>query len=156
MAHRLLEAAEILAEKGMRSRTFRWRAVSTAYYAVFHALAKKTADYVTRSAQRSTEEYQRVYRSLDHGTLKTVFSQRQMKESRRLSSIGATVVQLQAERHNADYLPPVANVFSRDDVQRLLDMARQTVAEIEAIRPAQNDCRLLTTYLLFKNKRGGT
>jgi hypothetical protein len=43
MVSRLLDAAELLLAHGGRSGAFRRRAVSTAYYAVFHSLAKSSA-----------------------------------------------------------------------------------------------------------------
>ena len=153
MSSRLLDAADLLLREGRSSTAFRRRAVSTAYYALFHALAKVCADYVTRSTKRSDVDYQRVYRSLDHGPLKTAFSQQQLKENKKLSRIGTIVVMLQAERHRADYLPPVAGVFTRDRASELVDLARQAVNEVEAIRPNQKDCRILATNLLFRERK---
>jgi hypothetical protein len=127
--------------------------VSTAYYAVFHALAKLCADYVTRSARRSTEEYSRVYRSLDHGTLKNAFGQSPLKDSKKLSTLGAIVVRLQAERHRADYLPPVAGIFSLNAAQELVDLAREAVRELEQLGPQDSDCKILVTCLLFRERR---
>jgi uncharacterized protein (UPF0332 family) len=150
MASRLIDAADTLLTEGRRSTAYRRRAVSTAYYAVFHALAKLCADYVTRSSSRSSEEYLRVYRSLDHGPLKHAFGQILLKDNKRLSRIGSVVVRLQAERHRADYLPPILGVFSRDAAQELVDQAREAVAVLEAIKPQHKDCRMLVTCLLFR------
>ena len=149
MASRLLDAADTLLQQDPRSMAFRRRAVSTAYYAVFHALAKLSADYLTRSAKRNSEEYSRVYRSLNHGPLKAAFGQAPLKDNSRLSRIGGIVVRLQAERHKADYLPPTAGVFTRDAAQELIDQAREAVAELERLRPQNKDCRTLATCLLF-------
>jgi uncharacterized protein (UPF0332 family) len=44
MVERLLALAEELADKSGKSLTLKRRAVSTAYYAVFHTLAKLCAD----------------------------------------------------------------------------------------------------------------
>jgi hypothetical protein len=47
------------------------RAVSTAYYAVFHALARQCADrFVGTGHNRSRPAWQQVYRALDHGFAK--------------------------------------------------------------------------------------
>jgi uncharacterized protein (UPF0332 family) len=152
MASRLLDAADTLLQGEPRSMAFRRRAVSTAYYAVFHALAKLSADYLTRSAKRNSEEYSRVYRSLSHGPLKVAFGQAPLRDNKRLSGIGAIVVRLQAERHRADYLPPIAGVFTRDAAQELVDQAREAVAELEGLKPQQKDCRTLATCLLFSTR----
>ena len=148
MASRFLDAAEALLREGRRSAAYRRRAVSTAYYAVFHALAGLCADYVTRSAGRSSEEYLRVYRSLDHGQLRSALGQSPLKDNGRLGRIGAIVVRLQVERHRADYLPPARGLFPSDLAQELIDLAREAIAELETIRP--KDRRTLATCLLFK------
>ncbi len=61
MIERLLALAEELAKTAGNSLTLKRRAVSTAYYAVFHALAKLCADELLgdRSDTR-TEEYVRI------------------------------------------------------------------------------------------------
>jgi uncharacterized protein (UPF0332 family) len=150
MASRLIDAADVLLNEGRRSTAFRRRAVSTAYYAVFHALAKLCADYVTQSAQRSTDVYSRAYRALDHGPLRHAFAQPPLTSDKTLSRIGAIIVRLQAERHRADYLPPVAGVFSADDAQEVVDLGRRTVDEIESLD--SDDRRTLAIALLFKTR----
>lgn len=153
MASRLLDAADILLQHGLRSSTFRRRAVSTAYYAVFHAIDKLCADYVTRSAERKSDEYLRAYRALDHAPLKNAFNQAPLKDIPKLAKIGSTVVMLQTERHKADYMPPVAGLFSQDRAAELVRVAREAVFEIEAIKPSQDDCRTLATSLLFRERK---
>lgn len=152
-AGRLLEAAELLLKNGTRSAVFRRRAVSTAYYAVFHAVDKLCADYVSRSAKRSSDEYLRVYRALDHAPLKNAFSQSPLKDNPILREIGAVVILLQNERHRADYLPPVAGVFTHDRATELVGMAREAVRQIETLKPANKECRILALNLLFKERK---
>jgi uncharacterized protein (UPF0332 family) len=152
LAGRLLEAAELLLKNGSRSTAFRRRAVSTAYYAVFHAIDKLCADYVSRSAMRSSDEYLRVYRALDHAPLKNAFGKSPLKDNAVLREIGSMVVILQNERHRADYLPPVAGVFTYDRATELVAMAREVVQQIETIKPVNKECRLLALSLLFKER----
>ena len=74
MVERLVALAEELAEKSGKSLTLKRRAVSTAYYAMFHTLAELCADELLGAGSDTrSEEYIRVYRSLEHGTLKTAF-----------------------------------------------------------------------------------
>jgi uncharacterized protein (UPF0332 family) len=153
MSSLLLDAAETLLREGKRSNAFRRRAVSTAYYAVFHALAKLCADYLTRSAVRSTDEYSRVYRSLEHGALRNAFAQSPLKEHKSLSRIGELAIKLQVERHRADYLPPLSGSFSSREVQELIDEAREAVLEIENLKPRNRELRTLATYLLFRERK---
>jgi hypothetical protein len=152
LAGRLLEAAELLLEHGKRSTAIRRRAVSTAYYAVFHSIVKVCADYVSRSATRSSEEYRRAYRALDHRQLKDAFRRSPLKDHQTFGKIGVAVVKLQEERHDADYLPPVAGNFTYDRAAELVGLARDVVREIEKLKPANEDCRMLVISLLFKDR----
>src|ERR1700730_5524120 len=132
MVARLLDLADQLVREGTRSSALRRRAVSTAYYAVFHALAKSCASILLPSTDRNSEMYERVYRALDHGPLKAAFMIKggPLKHRENLQKIGNRVVRLQSERHRADYLPPKKGMF-RDDAHYLVDQARRAVLEIE-------------------------
>ena len=46
------------------------RAISAAYYALFHAILAAAADLVIGTTRRSTVLYELVYRSIDHRALK--------------------------------------------------------------------------------------
>lgn len=153
MAEKLLDAADSLLAAGTRSSAYRRRAVSTAYYAVFHALARACADYLTRSAARSLPEYERVYRALEHGPLKQAFIEAPLKDNRRLNEIGQSVVKLQAERFRADYMPPVQGIFDKAQAEELVAIARQTVTRIEELSARDEDARILATALHFSSKR---
>ncbi|MCE7030254.1 hypothetical protein [Jiella avicenniae] len=148
----MIEVADLLTDSATRNNAARRRAISTAYYAVFHALAKLCADYITRSASRSSPEYQRVYRALEHGPLKTVFSRVPLKDRDRLARIGETLVILQTERHRADYMPSMRGLFSLAKTRELVDLAREAVHEIETIEPGHEDRRTLAICLLFKER----
>lgn len=150
MVARLHDAADTLIEEGPRSSAFRRRAVSTAYYAVFHALAKLCADRLL-PVGRDTKEYERVYRALEHGPLKATFERERnelFKDRPDLLDIGDLVVSLQGERHRADYLPPIQNVFSLDRAKELVDQARQAVRGIESL--SKDERETLAVCLLFR------
>jgi uncharacterized protein (UPF0332 family) len=148
MVSLLLEAADKLVEERPRSSAFKRRAVSTAYYAVFHALAKVCAESLLPSTDRHEDEYARVYRALDHGSLKSAFAKEPLRDHSIFRKIGDLVVPLQSERHRADYLPPIKNVFSRREAKKLIDQARLAVSEIEGLN--SRDSRILATCLLFR------
>jgi hypothetical protein len=152
MVARLLDLADQLVQEGVRSSALRRRAVSTAYYAVFHALAKSCAGTLLRSVDRNSEIYERVYRALDHGPLKTAFATKgsPLRDRATLRRIGDLVVRLQSERHKADYLPPGKGIFSRDDARKLVEQARTAVREIEHLD--DQDRFALATWLLFRNR----
>jgi uncharacterized protein (UPF0332 family) len=151
MVSLLLEAADTLLKERPRSSAFKRRAVSTAYYAVFHALAKLCAENLLHSVARNTDEYSRVYRALEHGSLKTAFGKEPLRDHAELRKIGDLVVPLQSERYRADYLPPIKNVFSQQETRKLLEQARQAVSQIEALN--SQDRRTLATCLLFRARQ---
>ena len=150
LASRLLDAAEALVAAGPRSSAFRRRAVSTAYYAVFHALAKACADRFL-PIDRNAREYERVYRALDHGPLKSAAERERndlLKGRQQILDLLDLVVLLQGERERADYLPPVKNVFSYDRATELIGQARLAVETIEALSDMDRDA--LAVCLIFK------
>lgn len=84
------------------------RSVSTSYYAVFHALAKECADLVVggRGSERAERAWAQVYRSLNHRSTR--------EQCRRVPDMGfpdeivsfaSSFVELQEQRHSADYDP---------------------------------------------------
>ena len=48
------------------------RAISNAYYAVFHAVVTQAADELVGKTNRTTPRYALVYRSIDHSSLRKV------------------------------------------------------------------------------------
>jgi hypothetical protein len=152
LAGRLLDIADQFISNGANSSALKRRAVSTAYYAVFHALAKSCAATLLPHVDRNSDSYQRVYRALDHGPLKAAFAAGAgpLRDRDPLKRIGDAVTQLQSERHRADYMPPGKNFFSPNQAETLVQRARKTVMEIEAL--SSRDRVALATCLLFKSR----
>jgi uncharacterized protein (UPF0332 family) len=152
MVERLLDLADQLVQHGSTSAAFRRRAVSTSYYAVFHALAKLCASILLPSVDRKSEAYERVYRALDHGPIRTAFTTKgsALKGRETLQKIGELIVQLQSERHRADYSPPNNSIFSAEVAKNLVEQARRAVKEIENL--SDDDRVALATALLFKSR----
>jgi hypothetical protein len=104
------------------------RAVSAAYYAVFHELCHVCANtLVGTGAASATEAWSLAYRSVNHGVAK--------RRCRALPNqafppgirnFAKTFVTLQEERHRADYDPTAR--FSRSSALRLVGNARRAVA----------------------------
>ena len=135
------------------------RAISSAYYAVFHALARVAtqefigeAEFVgeTRDTSRpDIDAYTHVYRQLDHGTLKKIFDAKPLADNQTLRKIGTDAVALQSERLRADYLPS-ADLYSNAKFDELIAIASRTVQSIQALSPTER--RMLSVYLLFKKR----
>jgi hypothetical protein len=95
------------------------RAISSAYYAVFHALLTEAADDLIGRRQRDAPRYALVYRSIDHRRLKSLCEDIQKPAlpdkysnylpaggfSSDLRKLAFAIVDLQEKRHLADYDP---------------------------------------------------
>jgi hypothetical protein len=71
----LLRQADALAGGAGASQADLRRAISTAYYAVFHFSLTAAADMVCGVGDRSAAGYSLVYRSVDHKTLRSLCAQ---------------------------------------------------------------------------------
>ena len=121
----LVEQARILAgagRKGQRGpprQVDLRRAVSSAYYAVFHALLTAAGDCFVGALHRGTPRYALVYRAINHGAARALcLEASRMRPSDKfrpfmpaaefshdLRSFALHFVRLQEERHGADYDP---------------------------------------------------
>ena len=128
------------------------RAVSAAYYALFHALAHCGADMLagSSSVRRSQTGWQRIYRSLEHGqTRRRLNNQSGMRGfSRAIQDFGQFFVDLQVQRHRADYDPAAS--FDRTTVLQLVAEAEQHIIGLENAAPA--DRRDFAIYVLFRDR----
>ncbi|HEY8162720.1 MAG: hypothetical protein ACR650_04110 [Methylocystis sp.] len=149
MIQRHLEYADQWVRNG-HGLTIKRRAVSTAYYAVFHALARLCADELLGSERetRNSKDYERIYRALEHKTLRSVF-QNAPKDNRALRQIGDRVVLLQSKRHDADYLP-ARHVFSKAESLDLIASARSAVTLIGKLSAEER--RALAVRLIIRDR----
>ena len=95
------------------------RAVSSAYYAIFHAILTGAADSLVGSSNRHTTRYELVYRSVNHKSLREIcdeivkpnlkpkYGKYEPKGGFGPHMIGLAIVirELQEKRHLADYDP---------------------------------------------------
>ena len=83
------------------------RAVSTAYYAMFHALARRCADLIVGAtpARRDQHAWRQTYRALEHGHTKNQCSNRRLMSGlpSPIREFGEWFVEMQRHRHFADY-----------------------------------------------------
>lgn len=129
------------------------RAVSVAYYALFHLLSAEASKVLVRGMRDSDDLQSRTARTLDHGTMARacrVFASGAMPTGlQSLQPINAdlrlcagTFVRMQEQRHQADYNKQIN--FARKE--RLL-LIEQVEAAFEAYNRVQNSDA--TTYFLF-------
>jgi hypothetical protein len=134
----LLEIARELAvrETGRPKQTSLKRSVSTAYYALFHALAHEcvgqTIGWTFRSP-RYWETITTLYRAIDHAAAKRQFERygRDPGASAELKQIGREFVALQAARIRADYDP--SPVFTRIAVRQHIADAESAIRRLREL-----------------------
>lgn len=125
------------------------RAVSTSYYALFHALAEFCALNLI-GAWRPYPAFRHVYRSLDHGTAKTVLSSADpdMPPSESLRRLGAFFDEFQDKRHRADYDPSYR--ISHADLRALIADTNHQITALDELAPEEG--RLLAARLIGRTR----
>ena len=152
LVYDLLVVADTLAmqrgRKGLRKASMR-RAVSSAYYAVFHALCFVCASQLV-GWSKANDLLEPVYRMLDHGSVKNRLTGKEAAAMvPAILEIGARFKDLQEARHNADYRTPALEL-SRDLTLQHIAEARRVVDLIEALPPED---RLKLAILLVTKAR---
>ena len=160
----LLEQAESLlqmtGERGLVRQVHRRRAISAAYYAVFHFILTGTADQFVGVATRRKPLYALVYRSVDHSDIRTVCSavSRERLDEKygkyaptngfgpNIREFASIMLELREKRHAADYDP--AYWVTITDAAQAIDTARSAIARFEKASLARRKAFL--TLLLFK------
>lgn len=128
------------------------RALSTAYYGVFHALAAGGADLLIggRGARRSDPAWRQVYRALDHGLAKSACKNQNVMSRfpREIVDFANVFVTMQEKRHKADY-DPVAR-FTKSGVTFDVDASEKAIADL-ALASRRDRCAFAALVLL-KNR----
>jgi len=159
----LLEQAEHLIERradgGEPRDVDLRRAISAAYYAVFHYILAAATDEFVGPAERGAPSYTLVYRRVDHGALSrlcaevkkpkssTKYSQFSPPEgfARDVKSFAGALVELQEKRHSADYDPSIR--FGPQDARSAIASARRAIARFAEVSSVER--RIFLTLLLF-------
>jgi len=127
------------------------RAVSTAYYAAFHALAGECADrFVGTGHGRSRGAWRQAYRALEHGFAKDACKQTEnLGFPAAITDFAGAFVQLQEERHRADYDPDAR--YTRAEVQILIVLAEEAAMSLR--NAPINDRTAFAVLVLTRRRR---
>jgi len=154
MDKELLRVAEFLAsgEQELPQEARRRRAVSTAYYAVFHALAGRCASTLVTYRGSDWATYSLAYRALDHKAAKQLFEARNIEAEygAEVATLAQAFVNLQQARITADYTPPTRFPYGKTAVAEFVEQARnacQIVAKIPVVQ-----MRRLAAQLILKRR----
>lgn len=127
------------------------RAVSTAYYALFHAMARNVADVMvgTVKAKRSEAAWAQAYRGLQHGDARSACeAARNLPFPQAIKDCADAFAELQLERYGADYDPlyRVTRAYSLSLVQKAEDAIRKLRAA------AAKDRRAFAVHVLVRRR----
>lgn len=150
LVYDLLEVADTLASqrgrKSLRKASMR-RAVSSAYYAVFHALCFVCASQLA-GWSKANDLLEPVYRMIDHGSAKNRLTGKEAAAmSLAILEIGSRFKDLQEARHEADYRTPALEVSLDRTLQHIAE-ARRVIDLIESL--ASEDRLKLAILLVTK------
>jgi hypothetical protein len=127
------------------------RAVSTAYYALFQAMAKDAADMLVGAGpNRPDNAWMHIYRSLQHGDAKNACTAvRNLAFPATLADCAEAFVALQEERYDADYNPD--HRVLRADAVAAIDRAEKAIEDLRAA--ARRDRKAFAVHLLHRKRR---
>ncbi len=148
MHNDLLNIAAHLAklEEGKPRQASLRRAISSAYYALFHALAALCANALV-GYSKPWNVYAPIYRTLDHGRAKDVFKRMLAGSTPNIASVGQTFILLQERRHTADYDPSPFRI-GRAETLDLIEQAKQAVSRLDAL--AEDERLIVATQLIAR------
>lgn len=135
------------------------RAISAAYYAVFHATVTAAADQFVAVTKRNTASYSLAYRSIDHKWLRTLCEAVKKPAlpakyarfapsagfGRSIAEFATAVLELQEKRHSADYDPMIR--VKTSDAQLAINTARVALDRFSNADPQARETFL--SLLLF-------
>ena len=126
------------------------RAISNAYYALFHALAGANADVLIGAPRDapSTAAWSRVYRGLDHRTASRDLQRHRSEFSAALRIFADTFYNLQQLRHSADYDHNAA--FTSHEARVWL--AEAEVAIIDYLQVHRGELAYIATLTLIRGR----
>lgn len=142
----------VASNKGKPSQVSLRRATSSAYYAMFHCLARNCADTLIggTGSIRSKPAWRQIYRALEHGPAKTRCKEKLIsKFPQAIEDFANLFVAMQEKRHNADYDPYIK--LTKSEVRLDIRTAEQAIADFSAA-PIK-DRRAFSAYVLFRQPR---
>lgn len=127
------------------------RAVSAAYYAVFHALCWSNANVLAGTgAARPQRAWLQTYRAVDHGQAKTRCKESNTKGfPSTVQAFADSFVTLQEYRHRADYSPD--QHFTKHEASIIVGLARSAVAAIS--KAPSKDRRAFAIHILLSYRK---
>ena len=127
------------------------RAISTAYYAMFHALMENNADmlYGQETGQPKSRGWTAIYRTLTHTRAKTKLAPHNLSDfPDAVTDFAATFLDLQQQREDADYNPNA--IFTYSGTVNAINRAANDISNL--FDTNDDDLKVLAAHLLFDNR----
>ena len=154
----LIDAARLLAgtfgpasTPGRPRQAMLRRAVSTAYYAMFHALLQSNANTLVGSSPTAyeIELWVKTYRALDHGAATSrLSSNSSLRRIPEINNFARVFKSVQEQRISADYDPQKG--FVRSEVIALIDRVEATTIAFCSIDTSTR--KALANHLLIRER----
>ena len=164
LANDYLEQARHLAgrERTRPKQASLRRAISAAYYALFHLLSDEASGILVRGLRDSNDLQARTARTLEHGTMARAcraFASGSLPSGLQvlrpldadLRLVARVFVEMQEERHRADY--DTQAEFSRIDTLRLIDLTEAAFDAYSRIRSTDAATYFLFAMFFYKSDR---
>ena len=128
--------------------------MSTAYYALFHCLARCCADTLVGKTRKHRREpaWRQAYRALEHGHARTQCSRSVIREfPPGIGVFAEAFVDMQHKRQRADYEPQGPDDrWRKSDVEDHIAAAADTIERFEAA--PLKDRRAFAVFVLLKSR----
>jgi hypothetical protein len=143
----------VAANKGKPRQASLHRATSTAYYALFHTLAKCCADMLvgTAGSERSKPAWHQTYRAVNHAKVKERCNATttMAKFPQGIRNFGNMLLAMQIKRHDADYNPDAKSFKSA--VLADIDAVEAVIKAFHAV--GAKDRRAFAVWVLVDIRR---
>ncbi len=156
----LMKTAEYLAKRGgtRPKQVDLRRAISTAYYAMFHALCANNADnFISKKNKdgRAKRAWKQTYRALDHKKARQACKQCYDEANRMgfpspIKNFANCFVTMQRERSKADYDPYIR--YNKEEVTSYIESAKRSMNEFTNSRSIKHK-QAFAALVLFKSYR---
>ena len=126
------------------------KAVSAAYYAMFHALSESNADAMASDPRlQASRGWHLAYRALEHRTAYRQLADTQLTRfSAPIRDFGSSFRYLQERRHSADYDPQ--SRFSTNEANNLIEQAQDAITQLFRVQSAER--YELANHILFRER----
>lgn len=155
-----LQQADALAGNSSATQVDLRRAISAAYYAVFHFCLAAGTDMILGAGASASARYSIVYRSVDHARLRGLCEQLKVEKTHKdlpivlaggygkMADFARLAGSLYEQRISADYDP--SKSYTAAEVKVVISQARLAIVWFRYCTPEQQEAFL--TMLLFKQR----